>query len=34
MNFPSFKVYISGQPVTYDGPRTQKAILDFIQTAK
>ena len=34
VSFPSFKVYISGQPVTYEGPRTEEAILNFVKTAK
>jgi hypothetical protein len=34
VSFPSFKVYISGQPVTYEGPRTDESILNFIESAK
>ncbi len=34
VSFPSFKVYISGQPVTYEGPRTDESILSFIESAK
>jgi len=34
VSFPSFKVYISGSPVTYDGPRTEESILNFIKSAK
>lgn len=34
VSFPSFKVYVNGQPVTYEGPRTDEAILNFIKSAK